>query len=401
VSLLAAAAVAWPADAFAQEAPPAPQQTAASRARKKAARKGPQPIVAFPGGLVWQTQLPALPDLAPSFDGTRGFVALNNGTLACVALDTGEITWTVQQAASVPPTASGDVVVGAAGSHLWAREAQSGTLRWERSLPAAAAAAPLINDGTVVVALASGLLVGLTADGGKDGWQVPLGAPPATPLARFRTLALAGLTDGRVVATDVASGRIAWQQTLTALLTLSVVGQRAFAGARDNFVYVLDAQSGRLRWQWRTGGDPIGDATDDTVGIYHVSRDNTLRAHHRRTGDLLWKSPIPSRATGGPVSVGDRLVVGGVAKELRAFASVNGTAAGVVGLPGRLLHRPHLLPPTDTSPGRLIVLVSGGAILSLGETIEPPLVPLVTFPGHPLRAEVASRIVGGSSPGSD
>jgi hypothetical protein len=45
-------------------------------------------------------------------------------------------------------------------------------------------------------------------------------------------------------------------------------------------------------------------------------------------------------------------------------------------VPGRPLHGPFLAPESASAPARLIVLIAGGHLIALGQTVEPMLVPL-------------------------
>ncbi len=349
-------------------------------------------LVTFPGGVVWQTQLPAAPAFPPAFDATRAFIALKDGTLAAVGLDTGVVTWSLAQAASVPPAAGGGLVAGADGATVWVRDAATGAPRWQRTLDHPAVTQVLVTAEAVVVATEGGIVVSLLAADGAERWRQPLGTrPTAVPVSDDR-LVFAGLLDGRVVALDARAGTPAWTRALRGkILTLSLFDDRLLAGSNDNFAYILAAKDGDQKWKWRTGGDVIGTAIADARRLYYVSLSNTLLAHNRRNGHLAWKRGLPSRPAGGPVWIGDRVVVAGVAPELRAFKVEDGSPSGTVGVPGRILHRPHLAEAAGDVPARLVIVTGGGHVLALGQTVEPPLVPME----EPFGRKLAPETLGG------
>ncbi len=380
-----------------QAAPQAPADR--STAAKSGSRKKLRPLVVFPGGIVWQTLLVAPPVYLPAFDPSRVYIPLRDDTLVAVALETGAVAWTQPQASTVDLAATGTLVLGAAGTAVWARDGATGENRWQQDAGAEVVRLAPGNDGTVLLLSITGDLICLSQADGSLLWRHALQGTSAAPIVHDDTRVFAGLADGRVIALDGKTGQPRWTRTVGGtVLTLSTADNRVFAGAADNFFYVFDAKKGGLKWQWRTGGDLVGAATVDKDRIYYASLDNALRAHNRRNGHLSWKQGLVSRPTSGPAWIGDRVVVAGIEHELRAYAAKDGGAAGIVGLPGRALHRPFVAGPFGDQPGRLVVVTGAGHVLAVGETVEPPLVPLRGLPGIPLKPETVKRTVIGGRP---
>lgn len=366
---------------------------------KSSSRKKLRPLVVFPGGIVWQTLLAAPPVYLPAFDATRVYIPLRDDTLVAVALETGSLAWTQPQASTVDLAATGTLIIGAAGPAVWARDVVTGERRWQQDAGAEVVRLAPGHDGSVLLVSITGDLVCLSHTDGSVLWRHALQGTSAAPIVHDDARVFAGLDDGRVVALDGTTGQPRWTRTVGgAVLTLSMADNRVFAGAADNFFYAFDAKNGNLKWQWRTGGDLVGATAVDKDRIYYASLDNALRAHNRRNGHLSWKQGLVSRPTSGPVWIGDRVVVAGVQHELRAFGAKDGRAAGIVGLPGRALHRPFVAGPFGDQPGRLVVVTGAGHVVAVGETVEPPLVPLRGLPGIPLKLETVKRTVIGGRP---
>jgi hypothetical protein len=113
-----------------------------------------------------------------------------------------------------------------------------------------------------------------------------------------------------------------------------------------------------------------------------------LRAVDRRHGDLRWQRPLVTRAVGAPVLMETQVIVAGVSPELRAYRASDGGMTAPAPLPGRPLHGPFLAPGTVSAPARLVVLIAGGHLMAIGQTVEPMLVPLDVLPGRTLLPEV-------------
>jgi outer membrane protein assembly factor BamB len=238
----------------------------------------------------------------------------------------------------------------------------------------------------------SGDLVSLALADGATRWERQVGAAPTAGPASMDGHVFVGFADGRVIAFAPETGSPQWTRPLgSKVLVLSATATRVVAGAENNFLYVLDPKDGDQKWKWRTGGDLLGDAVTDGHRLYYVSLDNTLRAHNQRNGHLAWKRSLSSRPVGGPLWIGDRVVVAAVAPELRAFTAANGTASGVVSVPGRIIHRPYLVEAAGDLPPLLVIVTAGGQVQAIGQTIEPPLVPLESLPGNRLIPETLKR----------
>jgi hypothetical protein len=242
----------------------------------------------------------------------------------------------------------------------------------------------------------------LTADGtlallswadGREIWRTRMPAAVSATVAAGADRAWVGLGDGRVLAIGLADGAPLWTKTLGGRpLGLTLIDDVLFCGAADNFLYALKARDGGLAWRWRTGGDVVGQLVADGRRVYFTSLDAMLRATDRRHGDLRWQRPLTSRAVGAPVLAGTQLIVAGVSPELRAFRTTDGGMAATAPVPGRPLHGPFLAPAAGTAPARLVLLTAGGHLLSIGETVEPMLVPLDVIPGRKLPPEVLPDI---------
>jgi outer membrane protein assembly factor BamB len=197
-----------------------------------------------------------------------------------------------------------------------------------------------------------------------------------------------------VLAVALKDGATLWAKAPgTRVLGLTCIGDRVFAGTAENFFYALKAKDGDVAWRWRTGGDVVARAVADERRVYFASLDAMLRGLDRRHGDLRWQRPLATRAVGDPVLADTKIVLGGVAPELRAFRTSDGGLLATAPVPGRPLHGPFLAPAGPAAPRRLVLLTGGGHLLAIGQTVEPMLVPMDVIPGRKLPAEVLPEII--------
>jgi len=348
------------------------------------------PVVAFPGGVLWQTPLPAAPAHAPAYDELRAYVALRDRAVVAVDHASGAVAWIAQAAATVAPVRVGGLLVAADGTRAWALDAATGHARWQQTLPAEAARAPVASGSGVLFATRSGEVVLLSLDDGRPAWRTTVGASPVALVAGREGRSYLGFEDGRLTAL-AGDGSVSWNRALPGTpLSLTPVADRVFVGSADRFLYSLKEKSGAVAWRWRTGGSVTARVAADRRRVYFVSRDAMVRALDRRHGDLRWQRPLRGRAVGAPLLAGDTVIAAGVAPELRGFRIADGAAAGVAPLPGWAVDGPFLAPAAADVPARVIVVTAGGQMLAVGQTVEPPIVPLERVPGR--------RIVLGARP---
>jgi outer membrane protein assembly factor BamB len=155
--------------------------------------------------------------------------ASGDASLSALDVATGETVWRVS--ASTPfattPCVHHETVfaiggtIGRGRAQLFAVDAFTGTTRWCRNLPGAAASAPVATHAIVALVLTSPegpRLIALHTDNGALAFEVPLGNSPLrgrpASLAAFGSLLVANLPSGRVCATDTPHGAVLWSRVL-------------------------------------------------------------------------------------------------------------------------------------------------------------------------------------------
>jgi outer membrane protein assembly factor BamB len=317
-----------------------------------------------------------------AFDRTSAYVALRDGRLAAVSLTTGGVRWSTNEGVTAPPAALEGLVLAIKGATLVGLDSTNGNMRWQQALGAPSVLAPTVGPNWIAVITTKPEVLLLHPTDGRILWRQILAAPARALPTGDTDRIFIGLTNGQAIALSARNGAAQWTRTVGGEpLVLTLNKDRVFVGTSDDYLCALVADSGRHMWRWRTGGAVRGAVAADDKRVYFASLDNSLVALGRGGGDLKWEQRLRSRPVGGPVLIGDTLLLVTVAGEFNTFAIERGTETESVALAGRPLHQPHLIPWAGPVPPRAIVLTAGGQLLAMGPIVEPPVVPLDLMAG--------------------
>jgi outer membrane protein assembly factor BamB len=340
------------------------------------------PPVAFDARWVTAFETPAA--ASPGFDLTTAYVPLKGGQLVAVDLDRGTIRWRLDVATAFTPATGEGLVFTVSEQLIEARDAATGETKWRASLPGGAAAPLYWDTGWLLASTTGGDLAAFRAADGTLVWRRQLGAPlvgaPGPALDRL----FLPLADNRLVAVQLSNGETVWERKLSAPVTalLALDDQLVFGTTAKDLVSV-ELTRGRQRWSWDLGGVLAGVAAADEKRIYFASRDNILRAVDRKSGNLKWKAGLSSRPAGGPLRLGDALLMPLVSNQIVGFdpetgkPSVTAAAAGEIGL------QPYVRRDARQTLPRLITVSREGQLQGFGRRFEPVPTALAELPGLP------------------
>ena len=333
----------------------------------------------------WSVELPAPPAGAPLVTPTMAVLPLSNGTIAGHGLRDGRPVWTATLPAERPLAGDDQRVYVASGDAVHALQLDSGSVVWRTNLGAKPTARPLAHAGWVIAA-AGGQLFALRGSDGKMIWRSPVGVVEVRP-ALDGDLLIVSIKEGWVRAFDVQTGASQWDYHVGAAPGEPLaLGGRVYVGTSDKGFLTLRASSGTRESRRSLGGVPQGQAAADDRHVYFAGMDNMLVAIHRAHGGIEWRQGLSYRPAGGPVFLGDRVVVPGYyVSSLPAFAARNGTRAGEVTFPAQLAVLPVFSRYED---GRSFVIGVIGDLtnrwrLMLLEALLVPVVPLAPLTGVP------------------
>lgn len=199
------------------------------------------------------------------------------------------------------------LVVEAPSNRISAVSLRDGTRRWTIVLGDATTQLfqPMHRDDRIYVASPARLYT-LAARNGEllhvDNFDTPLSSDPIL----VRNFAICGGFSGRLFAHDLTSGYGKWQYDLTTRIEAKPVlaGFDIFSADTSGVYAMLSSIDGALRWRGRTFGAVTAPPAIDQMAVYLPSKDQTLYALDRATGNEKWKLPLEIPLTYSPVSIG-------------------------------------------------------------------------------------------------
>jgi outer membrane protein assembly factor BamB len=353
------------------------------------AAPAPAPLAALDAR--WVATFDSLPAAPPGFDATTAYVPLKGDEersvrpqLVAVDLDRGTIRWQLDVATPFTPATGAGLVFTVTDQQIEAREAASGATKWQAPLPGGAAAPLYWDTGWLLASTTAGDLAAFRAADGTLVWRRQLGAPLVSAPGPALDRLFLPLADNRLVALSLATGETIWERKLEApIAALLALDDQLVFGTTAKLMTSVDLARGRERWTWELGGDMAGRPAADDKHIYFAARDNTLRALDRKSGNMKWKAILPSRPAGGPLRLGDALLMPLVSKQIVGFdpatgkPSVTAAAAEEIGL------QPYVRRDVRQTLPQLITVSREGQLQGFGRRFEPVPQTLAELPGAP------------------
>ena len=181
----------------------------------------------------------------------------------------------------------GIVYFGPYGRHVYAVDAQNGTLLWRYGSEYDVFFLTLA-DGVVYVVTGENLLA-LDAAAGELLSRYESDVDISLPTLVNGTL-YGNTFEGAVSALDTATGNTIWSHETNGALGLSpaVVGGGVHFGSSDGFLNLLEADSGNLVKRYQIGGEPVAPPVVVDGVVYFGSTEGYVYALDTDTGELLW-----------------------------------------------------------------------------------------------------------------
>jgi outer membrane protein assembly factor BamB len=174
------------------------------------------------------------------------------------------------------------VFFGSGDGHVYALDAETGSLIWKHETGDVVHASPALADGLVVVGSWDGRLYALDAATGAARWTYQAGTDPL----------------------------IHNQQGFQS--SAAVVDGTVFVGCRDGHLYAIDAGTGSLKWSIDTAGSWVVGSPAVAAGrVYFATSDSALyRVVDAATGAPVLQQSTQAYVFSSPVVAGDVVLVG-------------------------------------------------------------------------------------------
>ncbi|MSU22585.1 MAG: Pyrrolo-quinoline quinone [Opitutus sp.] len=239
---------------------------------------------------------------APALAGGRVFLSSNDGRLYALAADTGQEAW---QFASEDKISAGAIAIKAPdGSADWVLlngydgttrvlNAADGKIIWSYKTEDFINGSPAVVDGRFLVF--GGCDAQLHVVNLKDGTlvhKIPTSAQIPASIGTFGTMAFCGNYANQTVAFDVIGGKVAWtyeDRSLPFFSSPAINERLVLIGSRDKSLHAIHRATGESAWKFKTGGRIEGSPILFEDGVVFGSTDGRLYAAGLDTGAELWQ----------------------------------------------------------------------------------------------------------------
>jgi outer membrane protein assembly factor BamB len=243
-------------------------------------------------------------------DGNALFVATADGRVRAFDSETGVALWQRTGPAATLTATTGLLVARHANGLVAGVDPLTGQPKWEHATGVEGEAATTIL-GTHIAVAGRGLAL-LRLDDGSLLWRLELDSQVLSPATLTARELIASFEDGTLRSYDVADGKERWRYATSRPLRASGLVDReghVFVGTTDGWLLSLGGENGRRRWRWRVGAETLFRATSYRNRVCFASQDAVLYGLDAGSGDLVWRSPLPSRPLAPPILVGKTIVV--------------------------------------------------------------------------------------------
>lgn len=231
--------------------------------------------------------------------------------------------------ASIGLTSDGKQLYAVNGNGMVYAIDLTGKIVWEHDTNAILRSAPTVSNGFVYIVSGNNELFALRATDGSEAWRYKNMATDTNlfgmgqPAVRDNIIVVP-FSSGEIVAFDAKSGMILWSDTLLSYRTFNQINDLSHVLAspviEGNTVYLIGNAKKTGAYHLKTGAvqfvQNIGGQNTPVINgnaLFMITTHNTLAALDKKTGELIWETPLTSKeakniAWNGPVLANNQLL---------------------------------------------------------------------------------------------
>ena len=300
--------------------------------------------------------------IKPVLSNSKIYVADQDGLIASIAADTGDIVWKVDLQI---PLGGGvgiggeQIFVGSIDGDVIARDANNGTKNWQVKTSSEILSAPSGNGDITIVQTQDGRVYGLDAQNGEVRWQHEVEVPilslrgTSTPVVKGN-VAVTGFSSGKIYAFSAATGDIIWENRIGVPKGRSELERMVDIDGESIFskeILYAASHQGRIGAISRTGqalwyqdaNTVLGPAVGDSH-VYIVETNNDIVAMDKNSGSIVWSNRhLRYRNLGRPSVANGYLLVGDYEGYLHILSEDDGDFIGRIRVDGSGISAPLIV----------------------------------------------------------
>jgi outer membrane protein assembly factor BamB len=295
------------------------------------AKKRPaDPATVFPIGVVWTASVDGLIEGPLAIDERRVYATTRNGSLFAFDRKSGAPAWKLDGRRGLLAAVPGLVVVRQADGTVFGLQPRDGAVKWtlDSGVPGSL---PATIDGDRVLVAGEGLAA-VDAATGQVVWTAAEKGGVTAPPVVSGTFVLVGEADGTLRCRDRATGVSLWTLATGAPVMAPVLvdaDHRIYVGTTARQILSVRLKDGKVRWRWKVGADVRIPAAVVKDKVLVASHEAVLYALKRSNGNMVWRSPLPSRPLSGPFLQGPAVLLACQETDLVGLDPATGRRVGV------------------------------------------------------------------------
>ena len=285
----------------------------------------------------WSFQAGKLLEFPPIIIKDRLYFTDKDADVYAMDADTGKVQWQKRVgalSAASPAIEDGRMfVVTLEPGDIQAMDPRSGRVLWEKSLPARSETSPAVFGNKVIIGTEVGTVYAFNVKTGAVEWTVDTADAVKGGVAIDDGIAYFGNYAGELFAVNAVNGDVKWQtgtqgssfgRTGRIYSTPTVAFGRVYVGSVDNRVYSFDQDTGALAWSHSTGdwvysSPAVAQVPGAPPTVYIGSLDQNFYALDARDGSVRWTKDLGGNVIGAASVIGDVVYVGVIGPNIGTF----------------------------------------------------------------------------------